>query len=62
MIVEELSLLVQQVFCILNVETTCLYWSKTVTRCDKHYSCVSVAVGSEPLMDTVLVGKKYSSF
>ena len=62
MIVEELSLLIQQVYCIWNVEATCRYWSKTVTRCYKHYSCVSVAAGSEPLRDTVLVGKKYSSF
>lgn len=55
MIVQELFLLIQQVYCILNIETICLYWSKTVSRCYKHFSCVSVAFGSEPLMDTMLV-------
>lgn len=55
MIVQELSLFIQQVCCILNIETICLYWSKTVSRCYKHSSCVSVAFVSEPLIDTRLV-------
>lgn len=32
MSVEELSLLIQWVYCILNIETTCLHRSETATR------------------------------
>lgn len=59
---EELVLLIQQVYCILKGETTCFCWSRISAGCNKHFSLVSLDLGSKPLMETKPVDKKYSIF